>query len=186
MEAEMPMWKYIRDSYVEEYGEELEEIPVYLREFIKSLEKIEGPYENPSAKEISEEEYGPYILEDVEGDHLGVDSDVALFKLMHVFGMPTIFTLYEAKHGLFEYMFEYKGCLFCVFDLRGGTFVTAYAYKRKVRDEITMNIAREFIYRMRKFLTKELPLNYDDKVYYSGEGEFSYEEELEEMEEEEL
>ena len=184
MEAEMPMWKYIRDSYVEEYEEEL---PPYLKEFIKSLEKIEGPYENPSAKEISEEEYGPNILgEDVEPEYLVVNSDVALFKLMHVFGMPTIFTLYEAKHGLFEYMFEYKGCLFCVFDLRGGTFVTAYAYKRKVRDEITMNIAREFIYRMRKFLTKELPLNYDDKVYYSGEGEFSYEEELEEMEEEEL
>ncbi|GEM_PF-5919099 len=183
MEAKKAMWKYIRDSYLEQYGDEL---PAYLREFIASLEKIEGPHENPTAKEIEEEEYGPRILEDEESEDLGVDSDVALFKLMHVFGMPTIFMLYEAQFSLFGYMFEYKGCLFLVSDFRGGTFVDAYAYKRKVRDKTTIGIAMEFIYRMRKFLTKEIPLNYDDKVYYSGEGEFSYEERAEELEEEDL
>lgn len=96
------------------------------------------------------------------------------------FGIPTIFTLYEAKHGLFEYIFEYKGCIFYVSDDRGRVCVACYAYKRKVGDKITIGIARKFIYRMRKFLTKELPLNYDDLVFYSGEGEFSYEERAEE------
>ncbi len=142
-----PKWWEPWVQYALSLEEDYPEVPNEIVQFLKNLILLNW------------EEWAKKSVKSCGVEPLQIASPKALYKMLYVFRYPTEL-IPDASKILFTYVFEYKRNYFEVRDRGGKVEVEFFAPLGK--EEADMDVVREFVRLMKRFLEEEkIPLWFD-------------------------